>query len=150
MNRVPDPRCPLPQPGRPCSARSSRRLRRPTSSGFSAKHHFPNEWYRFLNPPDTQANQQVTLDLTKERFAFRLRNLNLKIKKVGLFLKLANRLLQQQFYEGPMGRDHVGTMTFCACGDTPAVDAALLLPLRQHADGAPAMATKESGAISAT
>ncbi len=54
---------------------------------FSAKHEFPNEWYRFLNPTDSAAtSQSLQLGLTMERFPFSLRGMNIQIDKVGVFL----------------------------------------------------------------
>ncbi len=55
---------------------------------FSAKHEFPSDWYRLLHLTDSTKSQQMTLDLTQERFPFQYRNKNITINKLTLFLDL--------------------------------------------------------------
>ena len=58
---------------------------------FSAKHEFPTEWYRFLNPSDLTATSQILqMALTQERFPFNLRGKSITINAVTLFLKIAD------------------------------------------------------------
>ena len=45
----------------------------PSAAGvrfFSAKHDFPSDWYRFLNPPALATEQDLNLKLTLDRFPF--------------------------------------------------------------------------------
>jgi len=55
---------------------------------FSAKHEFPTEWHRFLHPPETQADQSVSLDLTQDRFPFQFQSKTINVTRVDLFLKV--------------------------------------------------------------
>ncbi len=56
---------------------------------FSARHEFPNEWYRFLQPTDPEApNHTLQIDLKQERFPFWFRGRKIIIDDVTLFLKL--------------------------------------------------------------
>ena len=58
---------------------------------FSAKHEFPNEWHRFLQPQDTddkQVKYYLQLELALEWFLFRFRGKTITINKVKLFFKL--------------------------------------------------------------
>jgi Tc toxin complex TcA C-terminal TcB-binding domain/Neuraminidase-like domain len=57
---------------------------------FSARHEFPTEWYRFLHPTDQPGQQQLTLDLSADRFPFQFRNRPIKIGKVELVLQLSD------------------------------------------------------------
>ncbi len=56
---------------------------------FSMRHEFPTEWQRFLNPPETQPDQSVTLSLTPDRFPFQLPGKMIEINKVELFLQVS-------------------------------------------------------------
>jgi len=68
---------------------------------FSARHEFPNEWYRFLNPSDSTATSQILkLDLTMDRFPFLLRGKNIQIDKVGLFLNFREAKYYTDYPEG--------------------------------------------------
>ena len=56
---------------------------------FSLRHDFPNEWHRFLYPPDTATSHTMQLTLTPEKFPFQFRNKSIEIiNQVELFLKL--------------------------------------------------------------
>src|SRR5262249_10776137 len=53
---------------------------------FSSRHEFPDEWYRFLRPPDQNAdNQAMTLDLSMERFPYLFKGRNLTISTIDAF-----------------------------------------------------------------
>jgi len=52
---------------------------------FSARHEFPTEWHRFLNPSERQTLQ---VELTKEHFPFQFQSPDLTINGLWLFLKL--------------------------------------------------------------
>lgn len=55
---------------------------------FSVRNEFSNEWHRFLHPGDTAANvQRLTLPMTHEHFPFMLRNKEITLTKLTLFLK---------------------------------------------------------------
>lgn len=53
---------------------------------FSAKHEFPDAWYRFLHPAQGQS-AALTVDLSKNRFPFQFRNRAITISSAMLFLK---------------------------------------------------------------
>ena len=54
---------------------------------FSARHEFPNDWYRFFNPEDVNAEiQTLKLNLTKERFPFLLLGKDFAIESMELIL----------------------------------------------------------------
>jgi len=55
---------------------------------FSAKHEFPNDWYRFLRPKEDQTDQSLQVNLDKERFPFQFRDETITITTVEFFLKL--------------------------------------------------------------
>jgi hypothetical protein len=56
---------------------------------FSLRHEFPTEWFRFLNPPpDTNGDQSVKLDLSRERFPFVAQDRIKAIDSVELFVKV--------------------------------------------------------------
>lgn len=55
---------------------------------FSAKHEFPTEWHRFLNPPEAQPDQSVTLGLSPDRFPFQFQSKTITVTQVELFLKV--------------------------------------------------------------
>jgi hypothetical protein len=58
---------------------------------FSARHEFPNEWYRFLNPTDLAAQQQILeFALEKDRFPLLFSNerFTITLRDIQLFLKL--------------------------------------------------------------
>ena len=67
---------------------------------FSLKHEFPNDWYRFLHPKDTDDKQTFQLDLTSERFPFQFRGKMIQISQVELFLKLKDEKDPLQAWEG--------------------------------------------------
>lgn len=54
---------------------------------FSARHEFPTEWHRFLNPADLDTVQTLSLELVSERFPFQLRGKTIKINRVELFVQ---------------------------------------------------------------
>jgi hypothetical protein len=57
---------------------------------FSAKHEFPDAWYRFLHPGDSETMHVLDLDLARERFPFRFRSskMELVLHSMTIFLKL--------------------------------------------------------------
>lgn len=54
---------------------------------YSTKHEFPDEWYRFLNPPDLAPGQSLALALTRERFPYLFRNREVQAHHIELFLR---------------------------------------------------------------
>lgn len=62
----------------------------PLARLFSARHEFPNDWYRFLNPIDgTTDHQTLTLDLGPDRFPFPFRApAAITMKEMEFYLKL--------------------------------------------------------------
>lgn len=54
---------------------------------FSAKHDFPNEWHRFLHPPEAAEGQTLHLNLEPRRFPHMFRDRNIEIEEVFVFLK---------------------------------------------------------------
>jgi len=58
----------------------------PLIRSFSSRHEFPDNWYRFLNPASQNATtQEITLDLSAERFPYLVRGRDLSISKLELF-----------------------------------------------------------------
>jgi len=57
---------------------------------FSMKHEFSNEWYRFLHPAETDTDQQVEIELKKERFPYMFSDKTIKISTVDVILQLKN------------------------------------------------------------
>jgi len=55
---------------------------------FSAKHDFPNDWHRFLNPTDQTTDQVLNLGITQDRFPFLFRAKEIDFMKADIFLKL--------------------------------------------------------------
>jgi hypothetical protein len=53
---------------------------------FSLRHEFPNEWRRFLFPPETQSGQSITLNLTPERFPMQQPGWKIQIAALDLYL----------------------------------------------------------------
>ncbi len=54
---------------------------------FSLRHEFPTEWYRFLNPPPADVDDQtLTLTLGMERFPFLLRGKTITVSAIQLFV----------------------------------------------------------------
>jgi hypothetical protein len=58
---------------------------------FSAKHNFPAEWHRFLNPTGDTLTQILELDL-KDRFPHLFRNMTIAFNTAHILLKLRERL----------------------------------------------------------
>lgn len=57
---------------------------------FSASHEFPNAWHNFLYPSgDTQIIHELDLDLDKNRFPYMFSRMDINLKTLRLFLKLA-------------------------------------------------------------
>ena len=54
---------------------------------FSARHEFPSDWYKFLRPLESESNHILKLNLIRERFSFPLRNRQLTLKEMELFLR---------------------------------------------------------------
>ncbi|MDR4484578.1 MAG: neuraminidase-like domain-containing protein [Nitrospirales bacterium] len=59
----------------------------------SARHEFPNEWHRFLNPTESDEDQKLTLSLTKDRFPFLFQSKEIAINKVDVFVKVRPEFL---------------------------------------------------------
>jgi peptidoglycan hydrolase-like protein with peptidoglycan-binding domain len=56
---------------------------------ISLRHEFPNEWYRFLNPPqDTEGDPTLTMNLGSERFPFIFQARSITINMIELFIKV--------------------------------------------------------------
>ncbi|HUT72078.1 MAG TPA: neuraminidase-like domain-containing protein [Desulfatiglandales bacterium] len=55
---------------------------------FSAKHNFPGEWHRFLNPTGAGMTHVLKLDLNEERFPHILRGRDITLNTAHFFLKL--------------------------------------------------------------
>jgi hypothetical protein len=71
---------------------------------FSLKHEFPTEWYKFLNPPDTDTVQTMTLSLIRERFPFQYRGKKISMSEFDVMLKFKDILDPQRFTTGtPLG-----------------------------------------------
>jgi hypothetical protein len=67
---------------------------------FSAKREFPTEWYRFLQPPDDQAFQELELDLT-ERFPFPFNGKTVAIDEVLVYLRFKIEDQAENYKKGP-------------------------------------------------
>ena len=63
---------------------------------FSARHEFPTEWHRFLNPEVTATEQRLELTLTRDHFPFMAYGTSVTVSRLELFLLIKNRLI----YEG--------------------------------------------------
>jgi hypothetical protein len=67
---------------------------------FSLKHEFSNPWNSFLHPTDLNATEQIlNLELTKERFPFRLLGKTITINKVGLFMSFKEEKYYKDYSE---------------------------------------------------
>jgi hypothetical protein len=55
---------------------------------FSLRHEFPTAWQRFMNVPDAQADHELTVDLTADRFPFIFQGAEVKIGEALILLKL--------------------------------------------------------------
>jgi hypothetical protein len=63
-------------------------LAQPTlARAFSLRHEFPSDWYNFLHPLDSIADQTMAINLNQERFPFRYRGKRIQIYEVDVFLK---------------------------------------------------------------
>jgi hypothetical protein len=63
----------------------------PLMRSFSARHEFPDAWYRFLRPADQNAiSQQMTLDVSIERFPYLFRGRQISISSLDMFLIFAD------------------------------------------------------------
>jgi hypothetical protein len=60
---------------------------------FSARHEFASDWYKFLRPPDAEPKHVLRLNLIRERFPFPLRNWQLTLKQIELFLKFKDDVI---------------------------------------------------------
>ncbi len=58
---------------------------------FSARHEFSTEWYRFLNPPDEQADQELALPLAVTRLPYPYQGRPVRVVGVELFLLMRDR-----------------------------------------------------------
>jgi len=55
---------------------------------FSARHEFPNQWNRFLYPPDDQETQTLELEMNTDRFPYLFREKEIQINKTAIFIWL--------------------------------------------------------------
>jgi hypothetical protein len=62
---------------------------------LSAAHDFSNGWYRFLHPGEDQVGQNMTLDISAEKFPYLFRDYTIKIQKVEMLLLLEDEYLDQ-------------------------------------------------------
>jgi hypothetical protein len=68
---------------------------------FSAKHEFPEDWYRFLHPANLNAaGQSLALDLSRERFPYLFRGRTLMGSKIDLFLNFKDSVKDNAIYRG--------------------------------------------------
>ena len=58
---------------------------------FSARHEFSTEWYRFLNPPDEQADQELALPMAVTRLPYPYQGRPVGVVAVELFLLMRDR-----------------------------------------------------------
>ena len=61
---------------------------KPALRFFSARHEFPGEWHRLMQPTDTDDKQTLQISLAPDRFPFQFRGRSIEISQVELFLKL--------------------------------------------------------------
>jgi hypothetical protein len=67
---------------------------------FSARHEFPNDWYRFLHPTDqTATSQAMTFDLSIERFPYLFRGRSIAPASVDVFLSLADAAVATSYQQ---------------------------------------------------
>src|SRR5262249_35624810 len=57
---------------------------------FSARHEFPNEWYRFLHPPESGTDQVLELQLAPDRFPYIFRGRTVAISRLHVFLDVSD------------------------------------------------------------
>ncbi len=57
---------------------------------WSARHDFPDEWYRFLHPAETEADQTLALALGQELLPFALQGHDVEVLVLYLFLPVAD------------------------------------------------------------
>lgn len=62
---------------------------------LSAAHDFSNGWYRFLHPGEGQVGQNMTLDISAEKFPYMFRDYTIEIQKVEMLLLLEDEYLDQ-------------------------------------------------------
>ena len=62
---------------------------------FSARHEFPSDWYRFLHPADAADKQILSMELSKDRFAFQPAGKTLELNSIDVFLKLREGFVYQ-------------------------------------------------------
>ena len=97
---LPAPSLQTPIPHTPASFPKQNNLAR----FFSLRHEFPSNWYKFLNPLNTDTAQTMALDLSKERFPFQFRGKKISISQVDLLLKFKNINDSARFKSGtPLG-----------------------------------------------
>jgi hypothetical protein len=63
---------------------------------FSARREFPDDWYRFLHQPDDGTSQTLQLDLSADRFPYRLETQAMTIDKVHVLLRYKAGLTYDQ------------------------------------------------------
>jgi hypothetical protein len=62
---------------------------------FSAKHEFPDEWYRFLYVPESGVGHSLGLDLMLERFPFLYQGKEIELNSWEIFVKLKSGMEYQ-------------------------------------------------------
>ena len=68
---------------------------------FSAKHEFPEDWYRFLHPANLNAvAQSFVLDLSRDRFPYLFRGRTLAASKINVFLNFKDSFKDNAIYRG--------------------------------------------------
>jgi hypothetical protein len=55
---------------------------------YSARHEFPGEWRRFLNPADTTSPNALKLAIAKDRFPFMFQGKKISIGEIEIYLKV--------------------------------------------------------------
>lgn len=56
---------------------------------FSVRHEFPQEWYKFLHPGDTDEEQTLSLKISKNLLPYHLRNKTIEVAQCDLILQLS-------------------------------------------------------------
>jgi hypothetical protein len=59
----------------------------PSQRVFSARHEFPTQWRRFINSPAGDGDAQLEMPVTQDMFPFITKGKELKISKLGIFVK---------------------------------------------------------------
>jgi hypothetical protein len=60
---------------------------------FSTQHELTTEWHRFLHPVSNIGDQNLKLDLSKNRFPFLFQTKNIQISKIELFVEVKDEFV---------------------------------------------------------